>query len=173
MTASSLFNEVVTCKVCKSPMHESTETREFRPWKKRVTVSLLVMICDHCGAQRATATQHATNLERLAGRRPAYAGMPMGEDYVKFRLRYGLTQKAACALFGLGRVSFSRYENEASYPATAARHLLRLAMRHTYVVAALAEMCGGTVPLLKERQEDEAHALAVYEKRKKSLPAAA
>jgi len=136
-------------------MHEVVLTREFFPNKKRVTVELLESKCDTCGAIRVLSAQHEENLRRLAARKSQYDGALMGEEYIAFRKRYGLTQQQASKIFGKGVIAFSRYENEEFYPDTSTRLLFELATARPDVLKELADKAGVSIPLWKERCEDE------------------
>jgi putative zinc finger/helix-turn-helix YgiT family protein len=146
----------MTCRVCKSGvLHEAVSQQEFFPNKKKVTVELLESKCDTCGSVRVLSAQHDENLRRLAARKSEYEGHLMGEEYIAFRKRYGLTQQQASKIFGKGIIAFSRYENEEFYPDTSSRLLFEVAMARPEVLKMLADKAGVTIPLWKERCEDE------------------
>ncbi|MGB9109840.1 MAG: type II TA system antitoxin MqsA family protein [Telluria sp.] len=146
----------ITCRVCKSgTLHESVSYQEFFPNKKKVTVELLESKCDTCGSVRVLSAQHEENLRRLAARKSEYDGQLMGEEYIAFRKRYGLTQQQASKILGKGIIAFSRYENEEFYPDTSSRLLFEVAMARPEVLKMLADKAGVTIPLWKERCEDE------------------
>lgn len=138
-------------------MHEAVSQQAFFPNKKKVTVDLLESVCAHCGSVRVLSAQHDENLRRLAARKSAYDGQLMGEEYIAFRKRYGLTQQQASKIFGKGIIAFSRYENEEFYPDTSSRLLFEVAMARPDVLKMLADKAGVTIPLWKERCEDEQH----------------
>lgn len=146
----------ITCRVCKSgTLHESVSHQDFFPNKKKVTVELLESKCDTCGSVRVLSAQHDENLRRLAARKSQYDGQLMGEEYIAFRKRYGLTQQQASKILGKGIIAFSRYENEEFYPDTSSRLLFEIAMSRPEVLKMLADKAGVTIPLWKERCEDE------------------
>ena len=131
-------------------VEEVTYARTFTPRKQVVEVSLLTTRCTSCGAEFTTGRQHDENLRRLADRRkhPAYKGLLLGEDIVGFRLRYGLTQRQAAKIFRAGKIAFSRYENEASYPDDRMASLLELAIALPAALKHLADSADGGVPEL-------------------------
>lgn len=146
----------ISCRVCKQgALHETVFRREFFPNKNTVSVELLQSTCTVCGAVCTLSAQHAENLRRLAARKPAYEGLLMGEEYLALRKRHGLTQQQASKIFGKGVIAFSRYENEDSYPDTSTRLLIELAIARPDILKTLAERANVTVPLWKERREDE------------------
>jgi putative zinc finger/helix-turn-helix YgiT family protein len=149
-------NSKLICRACKvGTLRESTRTREFHPNDKLVTVELLESKCDQCGATTTLGSQIEENIRRLAARKPQYEGQLMGEEYLALRKRYGLTQQNASKIFGKGKIAFSRYENEDSYPDITTRKLIELAIAQPAVLKKLADQEGVVVPLWAERCEDE------------------
>ena len=143
------------CPVCrKGQLHAGVHTEVFHPHAKDVTVELLVSRCDNCGEETTRATQHDENLRRLAARKAQYDGLLLGEEIVALRKRYGLTQQAASAIFGKGKIAFSRYENEVTYPDESTTLMLRMAIEKPDVLKWLADQAGVSVPLWQERCED-------------------
>lgn len=144
------------CPACKQGhLNSALRTRTFHPRGIAVEVELLTSECDHCHVQTTRAAQHDENLRRLAARKAAYGGLLMGEEILSLRKRYGLTQQAAAKIFGKGKIAFSRYENEASYPDDSTTLLLRLAIDKPDVIKALADWAGVELPLWAERCEDD------------------
>jgi putative zinc finger/helix-turn-helix YgiT family protein len=162
-----------TCPACrKSGVEEVVQIREFWPNKQQVAVETLSTRCTHCSTQFTTGVQHDENLKRLAARRehPAYQGLLLGEDIVQLRMRYGLIQRDAAMVFGTGKIAFSRYENEVTYPGDSLTKLLMLAIEMPAALKLLADKAGVSVPLWGARCEDERRKkLAVF----KSVPASA
>jgi HTH-type transcriptional regulator/antitoxin MqsA len=143
------------CPACKQGcLHPVLRTRSFHPDGNTVEVQLLTSQCDRCEAQTTRADQHDENLRRLAARKTSYGGLLMGEEILSLRKRYGLTQQAAAKIFGKGKIAFSRYENEATYPDQSTTLLLRLAIEMPDVIKALANIAAVDLPLWLERSED-------------------
>jgi HTH-type transcriptional regulator/antitoxin MqsA len=145
------------CPVCRQGrLLPGTECRQFRPRGKPVQLELLSSVCDRCGQHTVRADQHSQNLQRLADRKhlPEYAGLLLGEEIVALRHRYGLTQLAAARIFGKGKVAFSRYENEVSFPDASTTLLLRLAIDKPECMKWLADLAGEPLPLWQERWHD-------------------
>jgi putative zinc finger/helix-turn-helix YgiT family protein len=143
------------CPVCrKGQLHAGVRTEVFHPHGKDVAVELLVSRCDACGEETTRASQHDENLRRLAARKVEYDGLLMGEEIVALRSRYGLTQRAASKIFGRGKIAFSRYENEVTYPDESTTLMLRMAIEKPDALKWLADQAGVTVPLWQERCED-------------------
>lgn len=149
-------NDLPLCPVCREgQLHPAVRTRSFRPHGKTMEVELLTSKCDHCGEETTRASQHAQNLQRLAARKAQYGDLLLGEEILELRRRYGLKQRDASRIFGKGKIAFSRYENEASYPDDSTTLLLKLAIEQPSVLKSLADKAGVEVPLWAERCEDE------------------
>jgi len=148
------------CPVCrKGQLHASVRTEVFHPHGKDVVVELLASRCDACGNETTRASQHDENLRRLAARKAAYDGLLMGEEIVALRNRYGLTQQAASKIFGKGKIAFSRYENEVTYPDESTTLMLRMAIEKPDSLKWLADQAGVPLPLWQERCEDRRMAM--------------
>ena len=146
----------VVCRFCKDgTLIEGSSTRIFKPSKKIVAVELLESKCGNCDRTTVLASQHSENLTRLAARKAQYGDELMGEEYISLRKRYGLTQQQASRIFGKGIIAFSRYENEDFYPDASTRLLIQMAINRPVVLKDLADKAGITIPLWKERCEDD------------------
>lgn len=149
-------NDLPICPVCREGhLHLAVRTRAFHPHGQSVEVELLTSRCDRCGEETTRASQHAQNLQRLEARKEHYGGLLLGEEIRALRKRYGLKQQEASKIFGKGKIAFSRYENEASYPDDSTTLLLQLAIEQPLVLKSLADKAGVEVPLWSERCEDE------------------
>lgn len=143
------------CPACKKGnLHELVRTEVFRPRDVEVRVELLTSSCDACHVETTRASQHNENLRRLAARKMHYGDLLLGEEIVTLRKRYGLTQQAAARIFGTGKVSFSRYENETSYPDKPTTLLLTIAIEKPDSLKWLADRAGVEIPLWRDRCED-------------------
>lgn len=144
------------CPACrKGHLHTITRNQVFQPRGAEVTVELLASQCDACGVQTTRAAQHDENLRRLAARKAQYGDVLMGEEIVTLRKRYGLTQQAAAKIFGKGKIAFSRYENEVTYPDDSTMLLLRMALEKPDSLKWLADRAGVDLPLWQERFQDK------------------
>lgn len=149
------------CPACKAAaLHEATREKHFHPRGKQVAVLLRVSRCPACGMELIDAQQRRENLARLKARKSEYGEILLGEEIVELRKRYGLTQDMAARIFGKGKIAFSRYENEASYPDASMTKLLTLAIRSPEVLKMLADAAGVEMPLWEvraaEREADRA-----------------
>lgn len=166
MTDSTL---VPLCPACrKGRLHAITRTEVFWPNGQEVSVELLASRCDACGVQTTRASQHDENLRRLAARKSHYGAQLMGEEIVALRKRYGLTQQAASRIFGKGKIAFSRYENEVTYPDKGTTLMMAMAIEKPDSLKWLADRAGVEIPLWHERYADERRGMHVV--RKLSLP---
>lgn len=144
------------CPVCRKGHLAATErVRVFEPQGKRVEVKLQTSVCDACGETTTKASQQKENLRALAERKAQYGDVLMGEEILALRKRYGLTQQQASKVFGKGKIAFSRYESETTYPDESTTLLLTLAIERPEVMKALADKAGVELPLWTERCEDE------------------
>lgn len=158
MTATTQRAAAPSLRVCPScregHLHEATRERVFRPHGKEVVVQLLTSTCDHCGAEATSAAQHQENLHRLAARKAHYGELLMGQEILALRRRYGLTQQQASRIFGKGKIAFSRYESETTYPDESTTRLLTMAIEKPDALRWLADRAGVEIPLWRERCED-------------------
>jgi transcriptional regulator with XRE-family HTH domain len=98
-----------------------------------------------------TRQQRAKNLAELAARKAAYGEWLTGEEVLSLRKKYGITQQQASEIFGKGKIAFSRYENEVSYPDLAMTRLMRIALNDARVMKQLATSAAVPLPLLDKR----------------------
>lgn len=162
------------CPACrKGHLHSITHTKVFRPRGTEVTVELLASKCDACGVQTTRAAQHDENLRRLAARKPQYGNVLMGEEIVALRKRYGLTQQAATKIFGKGKIAFSRYENEVTYPDDGTTLMLSMALEKPDSLKWLADRAEVELPLWPERCEDRRMSLCGVPHGEKRVPVVA
>lgn len=144
------------CPACRlGHLHPAERVRKFSPHDQTVEVQLLTSRCDHCGVETTRAAQHKENLSRLAARKSQYGNLLMGEEILALRQRYGLTQQQASTIFGKGKIAFSRYENEVTYPDDSTTLLLQLAIESPSVMKSLADKAKLEMPLWSARCEDE------------------
>lgn len=144
------------CPSCRTgQLQIGQRERVFHPHGQTLVVPLLTSVCDHCGAEATGAAQHSENLRRLAARKDQYGGLLMGEEILALRRRFGLTQQVASRIFGKGKIAFSRYESETTYPDESTTHLLSMAIAKPDALKWLADQAGIEIPLWGERCEDE------------------
>ena len=147
------------CPACRQAnMQPATRVREFCPHGQMLRVELLTSKCPACSALATSAEQHTENLKRLKARKAQYGGLLLGEEIFSLRRRYGITQQAAAKIFGKGKIAFSRYENETSYPDATTTRLLELAIEKPVEMRWLADKAGVDLPLWEARCQDEQRA---------------
>ena len=147
------------CPACRQAnMQPATRVREFCPHGQMLRVELLTSKCPACSALATSAEQHTENLKRLKARKAQYGGLLLGEEILSLRRRYGITQQAAAKIFGKGKIAFSRYENETSYPDATTTRLLELAIEKPVEMRWLADKAGVDLPLWEARCQDEQRA---------------
>lgn len=144
------------CPSCRAAeLVPVTRERAFHPHGETVVVSLQTLRCPSCGAERTSSQQHDANLVVLRSRKAHYGELLLGEEISRLRRRYGITQQQAAKIFGKGKIAFSRYENETSYPDESTTKLLTLAIEKPDVMKWLADKAGVELPLWAARCEDE------------------
>lgn len=143
------MSTLITCRKCRLGKLQPFEKEEyFHPPKlPAVKVLLAAARCEHCGAESTLVSQQSENIERLRARKAGYGGHLLGEEIFEFRRKYGLSQQDASKLFGLGKIAFSRYENEKSFPEDSTRKLIQIAMQYPDVLKTLADHEGVEIPL--------------------------
>ena len=152
---SGVAAENAVCPMCnRGCLHAAERVRIFEPHGKPIEVRLQTMACDACGETVTSASQHAENLKALAVRKVHYGNLLMGEEILALRKRYGLTQQQASKVFGKGKIAFSRYESETTYPDESTTLLLTMAMERPEVMKDLADRARIDLPLWPERCED-------------------
>jgi len=156
MNMTTANESLPLCPVCRAGhLCPTTRTRVYAPRGTQVEVLLQTSLCDACGQETTRAAQHRQNLQALAARKSRYGDVLMGEEILAFRKRYGLTQQQASTIFGKGKIAFSRYESETSYPDESTTLLLCLAMEHPATLKRLADKARVQIPLWNERCEDD------------------
>lgn len=149
------FGTLGVCPVCrKGDLVADQYARIFQPQGRQVEVHLHTSRCQSCGETTTKAKQHKENLRVLAERKVHYGKLLMGEEILALRKRYGLTQQQASAIFGKGKIAFSRYESETTYPDESTTLLLITAIERPEVMKDLADKAGVDLPLWDERCED-------------------
>jgi putative zinc finger/helix-turn-helix YgiT family protein len=142
------------CPACqRGELIAQYETRTFNPPSSDTPVEVLMgsSRCNHCNAEVTTRVQRLANLSALAARKASYGEWLMGEEVLMLRRRYGITQQQASELFGKGKIAFSRYETEASYPDLTMAKLMNLALTDASVMKQLAVQAGMELPLVEKR----------------------
>lgn len=154
---------IITCRKCrKGKLSPIEKIERYAPPKlPEVEVHVLSSKCDHCGAESLLPSQHEENLKRRLARKYEYGDHLMGEEIFDFRRKYGLSQQDASKLFGLGKIAFSRYENEKSFPEDSTRKLIQVAMQFPDVLKKLADDAGIEIPLWEARLK-QVHAQKVH-----------
>lgn len=152
----SLASKARVCPSCRTGhLQIGQRERVFHPHGEALVVPLLTSVCEHCGAEATSSAQHDENLRRLAARKNHYGSLLMGEEILALRRRFGLTQQVASRIFGKGKIAFSRYESETTYPDESTTRLISMAIEKPDTLKWLADQAGIEIPLWGERCEDE------------------
>jgi putative zinc finger/helix-turn-helix YgiT family protein len=149
------MSSIITCRKCRKGRLLPTEKVEsYHPPKLAVVeVRLLASRCDLCSAETVLPSQQEANIEKRRERKAGYGEHLIGEEIFAFRRKYGLSQQDFSKVFGLGKIAFSRYENEKSFPEESTRKLIQMAMYFPDVLKRLADDSGVEIPLWGARLE--------------------
>lgn len=142
------------CPACGTgELNAICEIRTFHPpaLNKPLDIQLAASVCKTCGGKVITRDQRAGNLQALAERKVHYGEWLMGEEILRLRKYYGITQLQASEIFGKGKIAFSRYETESSYPDLSLAKMMSLALRDASFMRTLAAEAGVHLPLLEKR----------------------
>lgn len=110
------------------------------------SIALQLSVCDHCGSEMADATQAQANKRAMQAFKKQAEGLLGGAEIRTYRKSVKLKQETAAALFGGGKVAFSRYESDDIIQSTAMDSLLRLCMATPANLLKLASLKGLQLP---------------------------
>ncbi len=134
------------CPVCgAADISEMKESREMVVDEHTFSYISHASICSDCGFDFVTDAQAKCNKRNLIAARGAATGLPSGPTLKNWRRKWGLTQRAAGALFGVGPVAFSKYECNEIVPSEPTTRLLYLAIHSDDMVQLLADRFGVTL----------------------------
>lgn len=129
------------CTECRvGTLEASTYSDNFNHGKGTLRVEgLECYICNSCGADPVLVDQIRRNQLRIADAKRAADGHLLGAEVRYVRMRLGLTQQEASALFGGGANAFSKYERGDTLQSEAMDCLLRLVGRHPFLLKDLEQ----------------------------------
>lgn len=133
----------IVCEVCGEvsarPVTTSAEF-EYKGWKHRAQLS--GHHCDVCGSEYANAEDLRSNKRLRMAFEKQVDGLLTGAEVRVIRNKLKLTQEEAAAVFGGGRVAFSKYESDDVAQALSMDRLLRLLDRLPGVLGVLKDIAG-------------------------------
>lgn len=116
------------CPICEEGyLHEHIEQEEVEYNGQKGITPLYYSECDACGSEQANAVQIRDNKRAMIAFKKQVDGLLTGTEIKALRLRLGINQSQAAAIFGGGPVAFSKYENDDVMQSEAMDKLLRLA----------------------------------------------
>ena len=149
----------LACPACGSVrLKQEVWEKVFQPRGREVKVSLLQWRCQKCQHQFGDLKQLRENTKRMEARKALYDGLLTGQEIMALRKRYGLSQQSAAKIFGKGKIAFSRYENEVSYPDDSTTLMLQAAIEMPRFLKWLADRAKVELPMWRQRMRDDAAA---------------
>lgn len=102
-------------------------------------------LCGDCGSEFVTLEQSRLNKRAVIEAKSRHLGIPSRQALREWRKRWGLTQKGAGELLGVGPVAFSKYENAALLPSAPTARLLDAVTKSDFIVRQLANKHNVTI----------------------------
>lgn len=135
------------CPACGEGRLASRVEQESVEYSGRLgEVPLHYSVCDHCGSELVGEAESLANKRAMIAFRKSVDRLLTGEQVRAFRNRFAMTQDFAAAIFGGGKVAFSRYEKDDITQSTAMDRLIRLCIRRPSNITALATELGIELP---------------------------
>lgn len=102
------------CEVCKEKVSYSIRKDAIKEYKGQiVNVEENIAVCNKCGTDIFIPDIENDNLNRLYDKYRKLTGLISGEEIIKFREEYSLSQRELVAILGWGKMTINRYENGA------------------------------------------------------------
>ncbi len=168
--SAPMSRRAVKCPACgEGTLHRRRELRDVEHAGQRGQVLVSFSVCDHCGSELAGAEEALANKRAMIAFRKQVGGLLDGAAVRAFRERFELSQETAAALFGGGKVGFSRYENDDVAQSEGMDTLLRLCMAEPQNLLQIARLKGLQLSADTMRRIDD-H-LRDWRKKRSSHPA--
>ncbi|NMG16651.1 type II toxin-antitoxin system MqsA family antitoxin [Aromatoleum bremense] len=154
------------CPACgEGLLHARVETQVVEYGGQTGEIPLHYTVCDTCGSELAGPADALANKRAMIAFRKQVDGLLAGVEIRVFRQRYKLKQETAAALFGGGKIGFSRYENDDVAQSAAMDSLLRLCAASPGNVLTLAKqkqiaLSAETVAAIKDHCRDQLMTIA-------------
>lgn len=107
----------------------------------------LYTLCRSCGLEFANAEQAKANKRSVVAARATELGIPSTVALRNWRKKWGLNQKQAGDLLGVGPTAFSKYENDELVPSAPTARLLFLVTQSDIAVQKLAARYDVALPV--------------------------
>lgn len=102
--------------------------------------------CDFCESEVVGQYESVLNLRALTEFKKSAEDLLIGKAIREFRESFDLTQELAAALFGGGKIAFSRYERDEITQSVSMDNLIRLCEVEPYNIELLASFRGVALP---------------------------
>lgn len=136
-------NETAVCPVCGEGGLLSRHGAQSIEYKGHTgSVPTMWHECDACGSEVAEPSDALANKRAVTAFRKDVDGLLTGEQIRAFRKRFYLSQEVAAALFGGGKVAFSRYEADDVAQSEAMDTLIRVCRELPACITKIAAMKG-------------------------------
>lgn len=133
----------IACEVCgELAAWPATTSAEFEYKDAKRQVQLSGHRCESCGSEYANAEDLRANKRLRLAFEKETDGLLTGAAVRAIRNKLKLTQEEAAAVFGGGRVAFSKYESDDVAQSVAMDRLLRLLDRMPAALGVLKEIAG-------------------------------
>lgn len=141
----------IICPICgEGELQPTAKLKELDFEGHQITYRAQHSTCTACNAHIVTSAQLKSNKRAIIAAKSAALDLPSKDALRKWRKRWGLTQRTAGDLLGVGPVAFSKYENSALLPSAPTGRLLDAVMSSDKVVRKLAEKHSIAVQLGKD-----------------------
>lgn len=135
-----MTNKNEICPICgEGHLEELVDKTPVEYKNHKTELNSLYSVCDTCGCEQANATQTRYNKRLMIAFKKQVDALLTGAEIKAIRLRLGINQKEAAAIFGGGPVAFSKYENDDVIQAESMDNLLYVADKHPAVLNILAK----------------------------------
>lgn len=146
---NEFHKELDVCPVCgDGGLHPSSGTQSIEYKGHAASVPTVWHECDACGSELAQPSDAVANKRAVTAFRKVVDGLLTGDQIRDFRKRFSLSQEVAAALFGGGKVAFSRYETDDVAQSEAMDTLIRVCREIPSCITKIAAMKG--VELLEQ-----------------------
>jgi len=122
---------MIDCKYCKSTdiaHHEAQETLTYKGHDLKVLMEYSV--CNACGREFVPKQQISRNDAQVRDAKKQVDGLLTSTEIKAARVKLGLTQEQASAIFGGGQNAFSKYERAEVSQSAAMDKLIRISLKH-------------------------------------------
>lgn len=136
------MNKCPMCGASRDHLTIESETCTFKRAKTQITYTSVWTECDWCEANFVTPEQATENKRAVIEAKAKAEGNPTPSDLKNWRKRWGLSQKDAGTILGVGPTAFSKYENYKLSPSEPTLRLLSVVLEVDEAVEKLSAKYG-------------------------------